>query len=51
MEQKMSNTICATLALYVVLFAAACAPKVEDQVVYVDEPTLSVEPTYTGKYK
>ena len=50
MEQKMSNTVCATLALYLVLFAAACTPKV-DEVIYVDEPTITVEPTYTGKYK
>ncbi len=47
----MSNTVRATLALYLVLFAAACAPKVDDQVVYVEEPTITVEPTYTGKYK
>ena len=47
----MSNTVSATLALYLVLFAAACAPKVDDQVVYVDEPTITAEPTYTGKYK
>ena len=30
-------------------FVAACAKK-EAEVVYVDEP-VSVEPTYTGKYK
>lgn len=46
----MSNTVRATLALYLVLFAAACAPKV-DEVIYVDQPTITVEPTYTGKYK
>ncbi len=46
----MSNTVRATLALYLVLLAAACAPKV-DEVVYVDEPAITVEPTYTGKYK
>jgi hypothetical protein len=38
------------LALGLVAFAAACAPKAEE-IVYVDEPTVSVEPTFTGKYK
>lgn len=37
------------LALCLVAFAAACAPQTQE-VVYVDEP-VSVEPTYTGKYK
>ena len=46
----MSNTVRATLALYLVLFAAACTPKV-DEVIFVDEPTITVEPTFTGKYK
>lgn len=38
----------ALLALCVIAFVAACAKK--EEVVYVDEP-VSVEPTYTGKYK
>jgi hypothetical protein len=38
------------LALGLVAFAAACAPKAEE-VVYVDEPAVTVEPTDTGKYK
>lgn len=46
----MSNAVRATLALYAVLLVAACAPKV-DEVVYVDEPALTVEPANTGKYK
>ena len=36
------------LALCAVAFIAACAKK--EEVVYVDEP-VTVEPTYTGKYK
>jgi hypothetical protein len=38
----------ALLALCVIAFVAACAKK--EEVVYVDEP-VTVEPTYTGKYK
>ncbi|WP_430464823.1 hypothetical protein [Tabrizicola sp.] len=38
------------LSLCMVAFVAACAGKPNDDVVYVDEP-VSVEPTYTGKYK
>ena len=38
----------ALLALCVIAFVAACANK--EEVVYVDEP-VTVEPTYTGKYK
>ena len=37
------------LALCLVAFGAACAPK-SSEVVFVDEP-VSVEPTYTGKFK
>ena len=46
----MSSTTRIVLALALAGFAAACAPKAEEEVVYVDEP-VSVEPTYTGKYK
>ena len=38
------------IALSLVAFVAACA-KTTEEVVYVDEPTVTVEPTYTGKYK
>ena len=45
----MSSTKITIMALCMVAFVAACAKKAEE-VVYVDEP-VSVEPTYTGKYK
>ena len=45
----MSKSTNIILALSMVAFVAACAKK-EAEVVYVDEP-VSVEPTYTGKYK
>lgn len=45
----MSKSTKTFLALCVVAFAAACAPK-QSEVVYVDQP-VSSEPVYTGKYK
>jgi hypothetical protein len=45
----MSKSTRILLALGLVAFAAACAPK-QEEVVYVDEP-VSVEPADTGKYK
>lgn len=45
----MSNTVRAVVALSLVAFVAACAPKAEEPV-YVTEPVHS-GPTYTGKYK
>jgi uncharacterized lipoprotein YehR (DUF1307 family) len=45
----MSKSTNVILSLAMVAFVAACAKK-EEAVVYVDEP-VSVEPTYTGKYK
>jgi hypothetical protein len=45
----MQKSMRIVLALALVGFVAACAQK-EAEVVYVDEP-VSVEPTYTGKYK
>ena len=38
------------LSLCLVAFVAACAGAEED-VVYVDEPAVTVEPTYTNKYE
>ena len=46
----MSKSTKFVLALGLVAFAAACAPK-QEEIVYVDEPAVTVEPTYTGKYK
>lgn len=45
----MSSTKITLLAIALVGVVAACAPKTEE-VVFVDQP-VSVEPTYTGKYK
>jgi hypothetical protein len=45
----MSSTTRIVLVLAMAGFVAACAKK-EAEVVYVDEP-VTVEPTYTGKYK
>lgn len=38
------------LSLCLVAFVAACGGA-QDEVVYVEEPAVTVEPTYTGKYK
>jgi hypothetical protein len=38
------------LSLCMVAFVAACAGK-QEEVVYVEDPAVTVEPTYTGKYK
>ncbi|MFZ1468315.1 MAG: hypothetical protein WAT09_04970 [Paracoccaceae bacterium] len=46
----MQKSMRIVMALALVGIVAACAKK-EAEVVYVDEPTVSVEPTYTGKYK
>ncbi|MCL4066812.1 hypothetical protein M3484_09525 [Pseudomonas sp. GX19020] len=46
----MSSTIRIVVALAFVGTIAACAKKVEEEVVYIDQP-VSVEPVYTGKYK
>ncbi|MBE2278288.1 MAG: hypothetical protein IAE87_18560 [Rhodobacteraceae bacterium] len=47
----MSSTTKLVLALVVLGALAACARKVEEEVVYIDEPAVSAEPVYTGKYK
>lgn len=44
----MSKSTKTMLALCVVAFVAACAKK--EEAVFVEEP-VSVEPTYTGKFK
>jgi hypothetical protein len=46
----MSKSMRIVMAVALVGFVAACAKKVEEEVVFIDEP-VSVEPTYTGKYK
>jgi len=46
----MSSTKITLLAFAFVGVVAACAPKTEE-IVYVDQPGVSVEPTFTGKYK
>lgn len=46
----MSKSTKIVFALGLVAFVGACAPK-QEEVVYVDEPVVTVEPTYTGKYK
>lgn len=46
----MSKSITFVLALGLVSGVAACARQ-EEQVVYADPAPISVEPTYTGKYK
>ena len=45
----MSKTTKLVLSLGLVAFIAACAQQ-EEEPVFVPEP-ISVEPTYTGKYK
>lgn len=46
----MSKSSVTLFALCTVAFLAACAKK-EEETVYVDEPTVTTEPVYTGKYK
>ncbi|WP_226779451.1 hypothetical protein [Oceaniglobus trochenteri] len=46
----MSKSITLVLALGLVAGVSACAKKSEE-VVYADPAPISVEPTYTGKYK
>ena len=47
----MSNSIKSILALGLVALVAACAQPAEEEYVVVDPTPISVEPTYTGKYK
>jgi hypothetical protein len=46
----MSKSITMLAAFGIVAALSACAPKQEEYVVVEPEP-ISVEPTYTGKYK
>ena len=46
----MSKSIKSMLALSLVAFVAACAAP-EEEFVMADPEPISVEPTYTGKYK
>lgn len=46
----MSSTLRIVMILALAGAISACTKKVDDEVVYVDEP-VSVEPVYTGKYK
>ena len=47
----MSKSIKSILALGLVAFVAACAAAPEEEFVMADPEPISVEPTYTGKYK
>ncbi|WP_172961003.1 hypothetical protein [Oceaniglobus roseus] len=46
----MSNIVKIVMCLGLVAVASACAKK-QEEVVYADPAPLTVEPTYTGKYK
>lgn len=47
----MSTSTKTILALCTVAFLAACGGKSEPETVYIEDTTVSTEPTYTGKYK
>ena len=46
----MSKSVSLLLVVGLVSVVSACAKK-EEPVVYADPEPISVEPTYTGKYK
>jgi len=46
----MSKSIKLVMALALVAFVSACATK-NEEVVFVDTAPVTIEPTYTGKYK
>ncbi|MCM2560545.1 hypothetical protein M8745_00160 [Lutimaribacter sp. EGI FJ00014] len=50
-EKRMSKYIKSMLALGLVAGLAACAQPAEEEYVVVEPEPISVEPTYTGKYK
>lgn len=47
----MSKSIKSMLALGLVATVAACAQPPQEEYVVVEPEPISVEPTYTGKYK
>lgn len=47
----MSKNITSMLALCMVALVAACSQPKEEEFVVVDPAPISIEPTYTGKYK
>ena len=49
-EQRMSRTIRAVLALSFIGLLGACERPVGEEVVFVDEPMVTIAPVFTGKY-
>lgn len=48
----MSSAKITLLVLAMAAFVSACAKEqVQDEVVYVDEPAVTVEPVYESKYQ
>jgi hypothetical protein len=47
----MSTSTRTLLALCTVAFMAACGGAKQTETVYIEDTTVSQEPTYTGKYK
>ncbi len=47
----MSKSITMLAALGLIAAVSACAPKQQEEYVVVAPEPISVEPTYTGKYK
>jgi hypothetical protein len=50
-EKRMSKYIKSMLALGLVAGLAACAKAPEEEYVVVEPEPISMEPSYTGKYK
>jgi hypothetical protein len=52
-EKQMSNSVKGVLALCLVAFVAACGGQrvQQEEFVVVEPEPISIEPTYTGKYK
>lgn len=46
----MSKSMRIVLSLCTVAFLAACGGAKTDEVVYVNEPAVSAEPVFAGKY-